>query len=469
MVGLVVAALVGSDSKPPLFPAPQKGERIVVVAPHPDDETLGAGGYIQAAVKAGADVRVIYLTNGDHNQVAFKLYNRSLHLSPKSYVSFGEKRRAEAFTATGLLGLSTNDLTFLGYPDYGTLAIWRDYWEKSARFTSDATRTNAVPYAFAFGPRHPYNAASAAADMTAVLRELKPTRVLVTHPADLNRDHRAAANYVRLALLQLAQEGLRPDLYFYVIHFGSWPRPVHYHPDVELVPPAALLDDGLWMTWPLEPDQTETKYKAILQYRTQITTKQYYLESFARTNEIFATITPDLVPFLPDDQPLDLRRAVRSKTLTVEPAEPAPAIDNPQGAKPAPNTTVPLETVEFLRQQDDLIALIGLKNRLGKRMGVHLYLFPYQQGTAFESMPKIELNLTLMGNLIVRSGDKRLADHGVTYSSELNRVLLRVPMKLLGGRDVDHIFTSASAHWGEIAPDDAAWQLLKLQPARTTR
>src|SRR5712664_3781285 len=78
------------------LPTPTKDDRIVIVAPHPDDEILGAGGLIQAALAVGADVRVIYLTNGDHNQVAFKLYKLDLHLSAKEYLAFGEKRRQEA-------------------------------------------------------------------------------------------------------------------------------------------------------------------------------------------------------------------------------------------------------------------------------------------------------------------------------------------------------------------------------------
>jgi LmbE family N-acetylglucosaminyl deacetylase len=468
MAGVIVAGLLtGGDSGQLPFPAPHKGERIVIVAPHPDDETLGAGGFIQEAVAAGAVVHVIYLTNGDHNQIAFKLYNHSLHLNAKEYEEFGEKRRKEAITATALLGLSTNDLTFLGYPDWGTLAIWRDYWEPGVAFTSDATRTNAVPYPEDYGYHHPYESANIMADMTDVLRKFKPDRVLVTNPVDTNRDHRAAGNYVRLALLQLAAEGLHPQLYFYLIHFGGWPRPVHYHPDVALTPPAVLANDYTWLYFPLQPDEVEKKYQAILDYRTQMTIGQYYLESFARSNELFATIGPDVVPFLPADQPLDLRKAVRSKTLTVVPTERSPAMDNPI-PKPVPSTTVPLETVDFLRQQDNFIALIGLKNRLGKRTGVHLYLFPYKQGVAFDKMPKVELSLTLFGDLDVRVAGRRVIDHSVTVSTEGSQILIRVPMRLLGGGEVDHLFASASAHWGEIPPDDATWQLLKLEPAPKT-
>ena len=33
---------------------------------------------------------------------------------------------------------------------------------------------------------------------------------------------------------------------------------------------------------------------------------------------------------------------------------------------------------------------------------------------------------------------------------------------VLGGVAVDHLFAAAQAHWGEIAADDTAWQLLEL-------
>ena len=245
LLGVLAGVVAGPAESQ--FPPPEKGERIVIVAPHPDDEVLGCGGLIQQAVAAGADVRVIYLTNGDHNQVAFKLYSGRLHLGPKDYFKFGERRRTEALAATGLLGLPTNHLFFLGYPDWGSLRIWRDYWATNKVFTSDATRTNAVPYPEEYGYGHPYQPQNVVADFCAILRDFKPARVFVTHPSDTSADHRAAANFVRLALLQLAEENLNPQLFFYVVHFGDWPRPVHYHPELGMTPPPLLLDNGDWM------------------------------------------------------------------------------------------------------------------------------------------------------------------------------------------------------------------------------
>src|SRR5512136_1478514 len=40
-------------------------QRLLVLAPHCDDETLGSGGLIQSALAAGIQVRVVIATNGD--------------------------------------------------------------------------------------------------------------------------------------------------------------------------------------------------------------------------------------------------------------------------------------------------------------------------------------------------------------------------------------------------------------------
>ena len=41
--------------------------RILILAPHPDDESLGTGGLIQQALAAGAALRVLFITDGDNN------------------------------------------------------------------------------------------------------------------------------------------------------------------------------------------------------------------------------------------------------------------------------------------------------------------------------------------------------------------------------------------------------------------
>jgi LmbE family N-acetylglucosaminyl deacetylase len=41
------------------------GERVIVLAPHPDDETLGCGGTIRLLIEAGKEVKVVFLTSGE--------------------------------------------------------------------------------------------------------------------------------------------------------------------------------------------------------------------------------------------------------------------------------------------------------------------------------------------------------------------------------------------------------------------
>ena len=49
------------------------GERAIVLAPHPDDETLGCGGTIRLLLKSKIPVKVIFLTSGDKADPSNKL------------------------------------------------------------------------------------------------------------------------------------------------------------------------------------------------------------------------------------------------------------------------------------------------------------------------------------------------------------------------------------------------------------
>ena len=56
-------ATAGAPSPEPIEVS--HAERLVVVAPHPDDETLGAGGLMQRVLASGGSVRVVLVTAGD--------------------------------------------------------------------------------------------------------------------------------------------------------------------------------------------------------------------------------------------------------------------------------------------------------------------------------------------------------------------------------------------------------------------
>ena len=88
---------------PPLTP---DGRRVVVVAAHPDDETLGAGGFLRAARATGAQVELVVATDGE---AAFGAPSEDL----------GRARREELRDALGEIGLGDVVVHWLGLPDSG--------------------------------------------------------------------------------------------------------------------------------------------------------------------------------------------------------------------------------------------------------------------------------------------------------------------------------------------------------------
>jgi LmbE family N-acetylglucosaminyl deacetylase len=85
-----------------------RGRHLLVVAPHPDDESLGVGGLIAAAAASGHRVTVAFLTSGEASHPGSVAYPPG---------RLGEQRRSEAIAALAELGLSRDRAVFLGLPD----------------------------------------------------------------------------------------------------------------------------------------------------------------------------------------------------------------------------------------------------------------------------------------------------------------------------------------------------------------
>ena len=444
------------------LPPPQAEDRIAIIAPHPDDEVLATSGLIQQAVAVGAQVKVIYLTNGDHNQANFRLFNWRRH-DAADRLALGEQRRAEAVAAMRLLGVPAEDLTFLGYPDWSMLRLWQDYWEADEVLYNNATHSTGVPYPEDFGYQHLYRAENLTADLYAVLREFKPTRVFTTHPCDTNPDHRATANFVQLAVLQLAADGLRPALEFFVVHFRNWPAPLQYRPALTLEPPPALRDND-WQTLPLTPAQVQRKYQATLTNQTQTVNHRAFLTAFARANELFADGQPPTIPFLPAQAPWDWTKAAQLRALAVLPAEAGYETNGIATRPPAP-TVLDLDRIAFLQQDDTLITQVQFANPHGRPGGVRWYLFGYKHGTAFTDLPKVQITILPDRRLQVLVNHIAIEDSDVTLTNVDGQMLVRIPLELLGDTKLDYLFTAALAYNGALIADDTAWHLLRLQPA----
>ena len=95
------------------------GPRLLVIAPHPDDETLAAGGAITNARRRGWTVRVVVVTCGDGFRSAVRK-NRGPQPTGAQMRAYGRARAEECRRATSTLGVPAKDLTFLGFPDGST-------------------------------------------------------------------------------------------------------------------------------------------------------------------------------------------------------------------------------------------------------------------------------------------------------------------------------------------------------------
>ncbi len=150
--------------------------RLTVIAPHPDDETLGCGGLIVQKRAAGADIWIVFLTDG-----------RTSHAERMDVDQLIARRRQEGVAAAAVLGVREHRVVFLDFVD-GELAAHR----------AEATRR-----------------------VAGLLRDVRPEQVFVTSRWDTTPDHVAAGE-----IMQTAAREVSPGIarYEYLVWFWAhWP------------------------------------------------------------------------------------------------------------------------------------------------------------------------------------------------------------------------------------------------------
>jgi len=271
---------------PATLPRIDAATTLLVVSPHPDDETLCCAGVIQRVARAGGSVNVVWITSGDAERMELLLVERVLLRTPQRALRFAARRMAEARAAASLLGVPASGQLFLGYPDGGVLSLLDD--KGSTPHTSRATDASAVPYPDALFPGHPYTRQSLVADFTAVLDRVHPSLVLAPSPQDEHPDHRAAG---LLTIAVSRRRGLLRHVRYWIVHGGEgWPSPRGLMPGVPLTP--APRSRGLWPApFDLEPSEEDTKLRAIQAYDTQMQVMAPFLLAFVRSTELFSSRT----------------------------------------------------------------------------------------------------------------------------------------------------------------------------------
>jgi LmbE family N-acetylglucosaminyl deacetylase len=224
---LIGLALLSSDAQsslstpsiPKTLRAFTAEDRIVVVAPHPDDETLCCAGILQNALESGATVGIIWVTSGDGS--AFDAW-LTKQRPPKAsdYLRLGRKRMAEAREAATMLGVPSDRQIFLGFPDASLACLLRK------KHCLARTRAAGVPYANTWKPGAPYSAQSLESVLQSALESLRPTLILTPCASDAHPDHAAIGRLLRRMSFPSA---------CWIVHAKpTWPMPRHYQPTESL-------------------------------------------------------------------------------------------------------------------------------------------------------------------------------------------------------------------------------------------
>ena len=266
--------------------------RLWVLAPHCDDEVLGAGGLIQAAFREGVGVRVVIVTAGDgYRRATMAEFGRALP-RPEDFVAMGDLRQRESLNALARLGLDASDVLFLTYPDRGLPALWWDYWVEDRPYRSPYSGFEHSPYLRAVRPDAPYSGQALLHDLRNLLAADRPDLIVMPHPNDEHMDHRALAAFVSLAveLEQAEDTAFQPQVLGYLVHYGLYPQPFGLKPRAFLSPPRRLESIGEWVVWRLSEEELAGKREAVEAYRSQQRVLGYFLNSFVRQNELFMQV-----------------------------------------------------------------------------------------------------------------------------------------------------------------------------------
>jgi len=265
------------------------GRRVLIIAPHPDDEVLATGGTIRRLIESGAQVKVVIVTAGDSYRRAA---DRQPGVSgPAAYLALGEMRHRESMTAASVLGLSDSDVVSLGYADGATTAMWNGSWNTTAT-AAGRTESTSVPYAWAAAAGAPLNGRGLASQLEQQIRDFAPDTIITPDVHETHPDHAMTAAFSMYAMNAVGFSGRHLSD---IVHFRHYPYPWAHLPALALNPPPQLLQDGTdWLALPLRPADQAAKGRAIAEYRSQtaIADMSLYMRAFIRTNELFASRVP---------------------------------------------------------------------------------------------------------------------------------------------------------------------------------
>jgi Uncharacterized proteins, LmbE homologs len=429
----------------PDFPEPQAGSRVLIIAPHCDDETLGPGEFISRFNKKGVNFKVVLMTNGDGFTDAVDIAFRRIQPRVEDYIKFGYLRQNETRNAMEHFGLKDEDIIFLGYPDGGLYSMWsQEHW--STPYESKHTKQSKSPYYNSYSPGVSYTGENVSKDLIRIIESYKPDYIFYPHPNDRHPDHLASYCFAKYVINQL---GLKTNEYVYLVHRGDWPVIAKGESKLFLVPPPALMDSGSnWMGFNLSGAETQEKRESINRYKSQVRVMGPRLVTFARRNELFAGYSDGVIG-ITDTNP-DFRNYLMVKD---------------------PTSDVFLSAI---KGGGDLRALYGYGDTKGN------FKFFLETRKGIKSDIKYSFNIIFynlgmeMGRIAVDARDGKNSFYFMRYGGRtaVNDIALSIKKNILEidipqgyGAGCDRAFIGASSSTYGIRLDNMAWRMYDIQKA----
>lgn len=253
-------------------------KRVIIFAPHQDDEILACAGTIYQLNKIGADIFVVFATNGDF---------------------FGKKSAAirlkESTTALNYLKISSQHIIVLGFADtgmtYENSFLWKLYHSQPNKVINSKVADHTYhpwgdkEYSMQkLGVHLPYTRNAFLQILTHLIEDLKPDLLFSSSQLDAHGDHAALCMFIEEIIYTT---GISIPVFQYMIHSGDdkkWPQ----REAVNFSKPENISEKWWNNRICVTVDNNLNKRALIQLFKSQLSPSGYLL-SFAKHEEFFLT------------------------------------------------------------------------------------------------------------------------------------------------------------------------------------
>lgn len=261
--------------------------KVLLIAPHQDDEILAAGGLMHRLQNRNDHVSVLFATNGDYRgpEVALLRYH-------------------ESRKALNHLGISDENIFYLGYGDTGmrdSHSFLRKlrFADKEVSFETPFSSKTYHPaaaqtvHAMRSGEEAKFTHRNFLSDLTWFIYQYLPDLLIFPHPEDKHGDHAAIFTFLQEANV-LNQISVCLS---YIIHGGNdmmWPPR-----DQTTFSCPPVIPGNVWgkrISFALTHTEMQLKAQALHFFESQFSVDETgFLESFCKQEEVFLLFTKDNV------------------------------------------------------------------------------------------------------------------------------------------------------------------------------